>query len=248
MIMPFDTISLIFIAAVLLLAGFVKGVIGFGLPSISMGLLGLVMAPSQAAALLLVPNIITNVLQAGNGAALMPLLRRLGLFLSTIVAGALLWEWGTGGQDLRWATRLLGLTLVIYAVVGLFRIRFSVGESSETWVGAACGLATGAMTIATGVFVIPSGPYLQAIGLEKDELVQSLGLTFLVASISLGLVLVMRGGLGSGVALSSAAALIPAMGAMFAGQWIRSRISTELFRKLFFSGLLALGGFLMIRG
>ena len=61
--MPFDTTTIVFITSVLLLAGFIKGVIGFGLPSISMGLLGLVMAPSQAAALLLVPNIITNVLQ-----------------------------------------------------------------------------------------------------------------------------------------------------------------------------------------
>lgn len=246
--MTFDTTVILIITSVLLLAGFIKGVIGFGLPSISMGLLGLVMAPSQAAALLLVPNIVTNVLQGFRGPALVPLLKRLGLFLAMTVAGALLWEYATGGKDLRWATRLLGLTLVVYALLGLFRIRFSLKRAHETWVGAACGLATGAMTIATGVFVIPSGPYLQAIGLEKDELVQALGLSFLIASLSLGLVLLLRGGLGSGVAMSSAAALVPAMGAMVAGQWMRHRISEDLFRKLFFTGLLALGAFLMVRG
>jgi uncharacterized protein len=246
--MPFDAPTLLIITAILLLAGFVKGVIGFGLPSISMGLLGLVMAPSQAAALLLVPNIVTNILQGVNGPSLMPLLKRLGLFLATTLLGALLWEYVTGGQDLRWATRLLGLTLVIYALLGLLRIRFSVKPGQEGWIGALCGLATGAMTIATGVFVIPSGPYLQAIGLEKDDLVQALGLSFLVASLSLGLVLLLRGGLGSGVALSSLAALIPAMAAMFAGQWMRGRIPADLFRKLFFAGLLALGGLLMLRG
>jgi uncharacterized protein len=32
-----------------LLAGFVKGVIGLGLPTVSMGLLSLVMAPAKAA-------------------------------------------------------------------------------------------------------------------------------------------------------------------------------------------------------
>jgi uncharacterized protein len=246
--MPFDTPTIVLVSAILLLAGFIKGVIGFGLPSISMGLLGLLMAPSQAAALLLVPNIVTNILQGVNGPALMPLLKRLGLFLAATIIGALLWEYVTGGQDLRWATRLLGLTLVIYALLGLLRIRFSVRPIQEGWIGALCGLATGAMTIATGVFVIPSGPYLQAIGLEKDELVQALGLSFLVASVSLGLVLFLRGGLGSGVAASSLAALIPAMGAMFAGQWMRGRIPAETFRKLFFAGLLALGGFLMLRG
>ncbi len=246
--MPFDATTLVIITAILLLAGFIKGVIGFGLPSISMGLLGLVMAPSQAAALLLVPNIVTNILQGVNGPSLVPLLKRLALFLATTILGALLWEYATGGRDLRWATRLLGLTLVIYALLGLLRIRFSVSAAQATWVGALCGLATGAMTIATGVFVIPSGPYLQAIGLEKDDLVQALGLSFLVASISLGLVLLLRGSLGSGLALSSAAALLPAMGAMYVGQWMRSRISADLFRKLFFGGLLVLGGFLMLRG
>jgi uncharacterized protein len=246
--MPFEPTIIFLAGLVLLLAGFVKGVIGFGLPSISMGLLGLMMSPSQAAALLLLPNIITNIQQGLFGPALVPLLKRLGLFLGCVVAGAVLWEWLTGGRDLRWATRLLGLTLIAYAALGLFKIRFALPVRWQTLGGALSGLATGAMTIATGVFVIPSGPYLQAIGLEKDDLVQSLGLTFLVASVALGGVLWHRGSLGGGVALASLAALVPAMAAMVAGQWMRERISIELFRKLFYYGLLALGAFLVWRG
>ena len=53
---------------------------------------------------------------------------------------------------------------------------------------------------------------------------------------------------GSGVAASSIAALVPAMGAMFAGQWLRNRISAEIFRRLFFAGLLALGALLLLKG
>ncbi len=78
--MPFDAILILYVAAVLLLAGFTKGIIGFGLPSISMGLLGLMMPPSQAAALLLAPNIVTNIQQGLMGPALRPLLKRLALF------------------------------------------------------------------------------------------------------------------------------------------------------------------------
>jgi uncharacterized membrane protein YfcA len=37
---------LFFIAAVFMLAGFVKGVVGLGLPTVSMGLLAVTMAPS----------------------------------------------------------------------------------------------------------------------------------------------------------------------------------------------------------
>ena len=246
--MPFEASTFLFILGVLLLAGFVKGVIGFGLPSIGMGLLGLVMPPSHAAALMLAPNVVTNLQQGLMGPALGRLLKRLGIFFAAIIGGALVWEWATGGQDLRWATRLLGLTLLAYAALGLFKLRFVVKPRHEVWAGPLAGLATGAMTLATGVFVIPSGPYLQAIGLEKDELVQSLGLTFLVASLTLGIALFWRGGLGAGVAGGSLAALVPAMGAMLAGQWLRERISGEAFRKLFYVGLLLLGAFLAAKG
>jgi uncharacterized protein len=246
--MTFDAPTIVLITAMLLLAGVTKGIIGFGLPAVFMGLAGLIMSPSQAAALLVAPNIITNTQQGLLGPALRPLLKRLGLFLAALVAGALLYEWVTGGQDLPWAKRLLGVTLVIYAALGLLSIRFSITRANEAWSGLIAGVATGAMTIATGVFVIPSAPFLQAVGLEKDELVQAMGLTFLTASVTLGFVLLMRGSLGSGVGLVSAAAVIPAVAAMLAGQWLRSRISPDAFKRLFYLGMLALGATLAIRG
>ena len=50
---------LMFVAAAFLLAGFVKGVIGLGLPTVSMGLLAVAMPPSHALAIVIVPAIIT---------------------------------------------------------------------------------------------------------------------------------------------------------------------------------------------
>ena len=43
-----------FIVVVFLLAGMVKGMIGLGLPAVSMGLLTMLISPYQAAALLIV--------------------------------------------------------------------------------------------------------------------------------------------------------------------------------------------------
>ena len=51
---------LVAVCSTFLLAGFVKGVIGLGLPTISMGLLSMVMPPAQAAAILVVPSFVTN--------------------------------------------------------------------------------------------------------------------------------------------------------------------------------------------
>ena len=52
-----------FAAAVFLVAGTVKGVVGLGLPTIAMALLVLMMSPAEAAALLIVPSLVTNVWQ-----------------------------------------------------------------------------------------------------------------------------------------------------------------------------------------
>ena len=67
-----------FILAMFALAGFVKGVIGLGLPTISMGLLVLVMRPVEAAVLVL-PSLLTNVWQMLAGPSLTSALKALGL-------------------------------------------------------------------------------------------------------------------------------------------------------------------------
>ncbi|RKK01214.1 sulfite exporter TauE/SafE family protein, partial [Pseudoroseomonas wenyumeiae] len=76
-----------------LLAGLVKGVIGLGLPTIAMGLLGTLMPPAEAAALLVLPSLVTNFWQFMGGPALPPLLRRLGPMLAAVALGTLAGVW-----------------------------------------------------------------------------------------------------------------------------------------------------------
>ena len=65
------------VAGTFLFAGLVKGVVGLGLPTVAMGLLGLAMPPVAAAALLLVPSLVTNVWQLLAKPRFGGLLRRL---------------------------------------------------------------------------------------------------------------------------------------------------------------------------
>ena len=74
------------ITSIFVLAGFVKGVVGLGLPTVAMGLLAVVMTPAQAAALLVVPSFLTNAWQA-MGRELWPLTRRLWSMLLGICVG-----------------------------------------------------------------------------------------------------------------------------------------------------------------
>jgi len=242
--MHFDATTLAITTAVLLLAGFVKGVIGLGLPAISMGLLGVMMPPLQAAALLVVPNLVTNLWQLAAGGDVRPVLRRLWPMLAGIAVGTGLGVLMLPVEGARWATPALGAMLALYALLGLLHPALRLPERHERWAGPFAGMLTGIATVATGVFVIPTVPYLQALGFSRAALVQALGLSFLTSAIALAPALAGTGAFGVSSGGWSLLALAPALAGMFAGQAMRERITQETFRRSFFSGLLLLGAYL----
>ena len=97
------------------------------------------------------------------------------------------------------------------------------------------------------MFVIPAVPYLQAIGLEKDDLVQALGLSFTVSTLALAVNVGTAGVLTWSLAAPTAWALATACIGMWIGQKIRTRLSPAAFRRWFFIGLLILGTYLIAR-
>ncbi|KPW06989.1 putative Membrane protein [Pseudomonas amygdali pv. aesculi] len=121
-----------------LLAGTVKGVIGLGLPTVAMGLLGLAMLPAQAAALLIIPSTFTNVWQLATGGNLRPLLKRLWPMLSMIFIGTLAGAFWLGMSGSHSMTRALGGALFLYALSGLLLPTFRVAAAKERWLGPLC--------------------------------------------------------------------------------------------------------------
>ncbi|MGB9273565.1 MAG: sulfite exporter TauE/SafE family protein [Pseudolabrys sp.] len=236
------------IAGAFLLAGLVKGVIGLGLPTVSIGLLGLLMTPAQAAAILVVPSLVTNVWQAAVGGTLLALARRLGPLLAGTCIGTVIGVALLPRDDNGRATVWLGLALAIYAVLGLVKVQFSVPRHAETWLGLLMGTATGAITVATGIFVMPGTPYLQSMQFDRDRLVQALGLSFTVSTITLAAALAYTGHVQKSLAWPSIVALAAALIGMGLGQLTRGRIKTETFRLCFFVGLMLLGIHLALRG
>lgn len=235
-----DPYTLPFVAAAFVLAGVVKGMIGLGLPTVGIGLLSLVMPPAEASALLLGPSLVTNLWQLLAGPHVGPLLRRLRGMMAGIVAGTLAGSGLIAAGSPRTAAAL-GLALVAYAVLGLTGARPAVPPRAERWAGPLTGLATGVVTGATGVFAIPAVPYLSALGLARDDLVQALGLSFTVSTLALGAGMAWHGAVPLHALGASALALAPAMAGLALGTWLRARVQPELFRQVFLLGLLALG-------
>src|SRR3979411_653343 len=235
---------LILIAAAFLLAGFVKGVTGLGLPTVAMGLLAVTVQPSRALAIVIVPAIVTNIWQTFVGPYLRDIIRRLWPVMAGTVVGIWLNAGMLTGPYARYGTIVLGVLLVIYAIVGLSKFSFSVARSDEKWIGGLVGLIAGVVSAATGVQVIPSMPFMQAIGMEKDELVQALGVFFTVATLALAFNLTSAGLLSAATALPGAVAMAGAFTGMFIGQAVRSRMRPEAFRRWFLIAMIFLGLYL----
>jgi len=237
------------VAAVFALAGVVKGATGMGLPTVAVSLLGLWMAPMQAAALLVLPSMATNLAQCAGphwrtlSARLWPVW--LALAVVTVAAPALQHTASVLG-----AQRALGAVLVVYGLFGLCRPVLADLSRPVGWrgvpIGAVIGVTTGFVTAVTAVFVMPLVPYLQALRLDRETMVQALGMSFTVATLALALRL--QGADHTLLSPWSALALAAACAGLRAGARLRQSISALAFQRALFVVFIGLGAANLLHG
>jgi len=236
----------ILILATFLIAGTVKGVIGLGLPTVSLALLTVAIDLPTAMALLLVPSFVTNLWQALAGGNTRLILQRLWPFL--LLATVTIWI-GAGALtrvNLSFLSALLGALLMAYAGANLGGLRLTISPRQELWAGPLVGIVNGVLTGMTGSFVVPGVMFLQAIGLAREVLIQAMGMLFSLSTLALAIALQRNDLLTAEHGVLSITALLPAILGMVFGRWIRRKISEQLFRKLFFISLLVLGTYIIL--
>jgi uncharacterized membrane protein YfcA len=242
-----DPLTVFIVAGTFLLAGTVKGVIGLGLPTVSLALLTATLGLHPAMALMLAPSFATNLWQAvtgGNGRAI---LARLWPFLAAATVTIFVGATASAPIDVALLSALLGGSLAVYAAIGLGRAHITLPTETERWAGPLAGCINGILTGMTGSFVVPGVPYLQALGLPRDMLIQAMGVLFTLSTAALGLALAGRGQLSADLGLQSVAAIPPALVGMVLGRWLRARLPEATFHKVFFAALLALGLYIVAR-
>jgi uncharacterized membrane protein YfcA len=236
-----DIISIFAILVTFLLAGTIKGVIGLGLPTVSLALLTVTIGLPNAMALILVPSFITNLWQAivgGNGRVV---LRRIWLFL--LMASVTVWlgAEALSRVDFQMLSGLLGVLIVAYSIISMAGLKFSISKQPNFWAGPVAGIINGILTGMTGSFVVPGVFYLNMIGLSRDELIQAMGMLFALSTLALGVSLQANNLLTFELGQMSAVALFPAIIGMMVGQRIRHQLSEKYFKQMFFISLLLLG-------
>jgi uncharacterized protein len=241
-----DIATVFIVAGTFLIAGTVKGILGLGLPLVSLALLTVAIRLPEAMSLLLVPAFLTNFWQAiigGNGKAI---LRRIWAFLVSATATVWIGASALTYIDLEFMSALLGTILVVYSSINLCGYHLTLSQHQETWLGPLAGVANGLFTGMTGSFVVPGVMFLQAIRLPRKMLNQAMGMLFTLSTVALAFALESNNFLTIELGALSSAALLPAAVGMIIGQRIRKKISEQIFLRVFFISLLSLGAYIVI--
>ena len=233
---------------IFMLGGVVKGVAGFGLPTVSLGLLALTRPLPEAMALVLLPTLATNAWQALASGALRPVLRRLAGFLVAACLGTLVAAGQLARADAAVLAGLLGLLMAASAAVALLGPRWPLPPpEQERWLSPVFGAVSGAIAGLTGSFMMPAAPWLAALRLPRGEFVQAFALGAVVATVTLGLAMAGQGLIPPGLGLASVLVLAPAFLGMAVGARLRRVLSEAGFRTTIQMCLLVLGLYLAVR-
>ena len=235
------------VALTFLVAGFVKGVVGLGLPTISLATLTATLGLHPAMALVLAPSLATNLMQATSGGHGRAVVRRLWPYLLAAGLGIWLGVRILVVSDAALLSKLLGVMIVVYSLLSLAHFRPTVPPPLEAWIAPPLGAVNGVLTGLTGAFVVPSVFYLEALGMERNMLVQAMGIMFLFSTLCMTLALGAEAFITVDLAALSIAATVPAMGGMVVGRRLARRLSEAVFKKLLFAALLILGLYILAR-
>lgn len=239
--MTIDSTYVAVVGVAFIVAGLVKGAAGMGLPPTAIALMSLVLPLPEALALMTVPTLFTNVWQAIYGGHFRAMLRRFWLMGMMMALGVLFAARSLKAIGSPTSAGWVGVLLVLFSVMALTAWRPRVALRNEPWANPLCGAVSGVIGGLTGIAAMPFLPYMQSLEIRKDELVQALGILFVIFTGAITIALWDVGALHTGNLAGATLATIPTMIGVWLGQKLRVAVSPETFRKMFLVVLLGLG-------
>lgn len=236
--------------AITLVSGFVKGAVGFAMPMIMISGLSSLFAPDLALAILILPTLVTNGVQALRSglpsarAAIATHRRYIFVVLVMVAASAqlvaILPDWAL--------YLILGIPITIFAAVQLAGVRFSIRPQrraiAEFTIGGFAGFVGGL----SGVWGPPTVLYLTALETEKREQMQTQGIVYGMAAVVLTLAHINSGVLTTETGTLSALFVIPALAGTMVGFAVSDRLDQDRFRTMTLAVLILAGLNLVRRG
>jgi uncharacterized membrane protein YfcA len=244
----FGLLALAFAVGAMFAAGFVKGAVGFALPTIAISGVGSVLSAPLAIAAMIAPSLVTNlwqVLRQGIGPAMAAVrefwLLNMVLFATIAATAQLVVMLSEQALFL-----ILGVAVTGFALAQLSGWKPPRPKRHRRAVEVGVGLLSGFFGGLAGVWGPPILLYLHALDASKRAQVRALGLSFFGGSVMLTAAHA-RSGLLSGEALTLTLAMIPpTLLGMAAGLMVQDRLDQRTFRRWTLA-VLALAGLNLLR-
>ena len=234
-------------AAAVLVAAFVKGAIGFGFPTLATPLVALVVDVKSAVAILILPNIVMDALQALRQGSIGPTLRRFTVLLGFGALGTYVGTQLLVVLSVRTATAVLGTVVLVVAAINASRWAPRIPPTATRWLDPVAGTVAGIMGGLTNVPGTPLVLYFVALGLPKQDFVRAVAVTFLVYKLfQLGTVIWFGLLTPWLVAVSIVLTLVALVGFRM-GLAIQDRLDQATFGRVTIGVLGALGAWLLVR-
>lgn len=243
-----DASEILILCAIFLFGGFVKGLLGIGLPALLVGLLTFIYEPRYAVSLILIAIMTTNVRQALQGGRFIDIVKRYWVFCS--IAVVLIFCVAVIGSAVPVPALLIfvGVGMTLFALSSLFVEMPLLPARYDKLAQAVAGIASGILGGLTAIWGPPLVVYLMSLHIDKRAFVQALGVMFATQSFPLTLGFIVSGELAPETAVISVALLVPTFVGMFFGERLRDTLDTKLFFRLFLIVFLLLGLNLIRRG
>ena len=242
----------IWVAAALigLLAGFVKGAVGFAMPTIMISGLGSILPGELALAILILPTVASNLVQAARDglAEAWASAKRFRRYIAVVLVSILLTAQLVAVMPQGLLILIIGALVTLFASLQLAGWRLSVAPDRRGPTEWAVGALAGGMGGVSGVWGPPTVMYLSAIETPKRESVRIQGVIYGLGAITLLLAHIRSGVLDAETAPLSAAMLVPAGRGMLLGFRVQARLDQARFRRATLVVLILTGLNLIRRG
>ncbi len=243
-----DFHEIAFVVAVYVLAGAIKGIVGIGLPIVSISLLSQILDPRLAISLTLVPLITTNVWQCIRVGGILPTVRQLMPYALALMFFIYVSAQFAHGVSASAILLIMGVSVVLFTLVNLFVVPPPLPPAWDRPVQVIAGAASGIMGGITSIWGPPIIVYLLARRTMKDAFLRATGVLLTVGCIPMIISYWRAGHFDGEVAAASTLMVLPAVAGFQLGERLRDRLDAGTFRRIVLLLFLIVGMNLVRRG
>lgn len=243
--MAADHVWLLIIAA-FVLGGTVKGALGVGLPMVTVPLLSLWLPIAQAIGLMVMPVLLSNLIQSREGTGLRGNLRRFAGMIAAQFVATILAVRMTLALSPSQLESMVAFSVLFGVALMALTPRFKVSPDRESLAGIGVGVVSGLLggvSSLTGPLIIA---FLMALRLDREAFVGSISVIYLCGAIPLYAAMLYFGRIGVSDIGLSCLALVPMGAGLLLGRSLRTRMNEAVFRKILLLFLTVLAILLLV--